>query len=359
MKTDVTIIGLGLIGASLGLAFKNAHLNGTIIGVDNEEQVVEKAVAIGAIDRGDSLESAVAAADVIIICTPLGTFPAILKRIKPVLKPGSIVTDAGSTKAEVMQLFEQLPSGVWAIGGHPMAGAELKGIRGADSYLFENAVYVLTPREGTPDHVIEHLSQLLTLTGARIQTLEAGVHDRLVAAVSHVPHLAAVALVNSTEGNSDSLRLAAGGFRDTTRIASSNPDLWIDILQSNRQSIIAGLETLTKLLTDLTRQLASGEDKKLLEGLYRARDIREMIPQVKKGLLPGFVDVICIVPDRPGIIGELGRILGEDHINIVDIEILRVREGDGGTIRLGVPNPADGTRAVDALQNYGIKAWLR
>lgn len=359
MKTDVTIIGLGLMGASLGLALKNANLDGTIIGVDNDAQVVEKAIAIGAIDRGDSLKSAVVAADIIIICTPLAAFPEILAKIKPVIKSGSIVTDVGSTKAEVMRLFEQLPSGVWAIGGHPMAGAELKGIRGADSYLFENAVYVLTPGQDTPEHIVKRLSQLLTMTGARIQILDAALHDQLVATVSHVPHLAAVALVNSTEGNPDTLRLAAGGFRDTTRIASSNPDLWIDILQSNRQSIIAGLETLTKLLTDLTRQLASGEDKKLLEGLYRARDIREMIPQVKKGLLPGFVDVICIVPDRPGIIGELGRILGEDHINIVDIEILRVREGDGGTIRLGVPNLADGIRAVEALQNYEIKAWVR
>ncbi len=359
MNTDVTIIGLGLIGASLGLALKNANLNGTIIGVDNDEQVVEKAIAIGAIDRGDSLESAVAAADIIIICTPLAAFPAILKKISPVLRPGSIVTDAGSTKAEVMNLFKELPPGVWAIGGHPMAGAELKGIRGADSYLFENAVYVLTPEQDTSDHIVKRLMQILTMTGARIQILDAGLHDQLVSAVSHVPHLAAVALVNSTEGNPDTLRLAAGGFRDTTRIASSNPDLWIDILQSNRQSIVTGLETLIERLTDMTSQLANSEDDKLLQELYRARDIREMIPQVKKGLLPGFVDVVCIVPDRPGIIGELGRILGEDNINIVDIEILRVREGDGGTIRLGVPNLADGTRAVEALQNYGIKAWLR
>lgn len=240
-----------------------------------------------------------------------------------------------------------------------MAGSEINGINGADRYLFENAVYILTPPVQTPEQVLQTLSEVLTVTGARIKIMDAATHDRLVAAVSHIPHLAAVSLVNLTEAAPEKLILAAGGFRDTTRVASSSPEVWQGILGTNRTAVIAGLEQLIDGLEQLRDALQENQTDTLLEHLQRARDIRNQIPHGQKGLMPSICDVICIVPDRPGVIGELGRILGRHNINIADIEILRVREGDGGTIRLGVPSLEDGQQSVKALKSEGIKAWVR
>lgn len=155
------------------------------------------------------------------------------------------------------------------------------------------------------------------------------------------------------------LMLAAGGFRDTTRIASSSPSLWKGILTTNRSAVVEGLNKLIDHLSQLRSALEDNDQDKLLADLARAQAIRSQIPHGQKGLLPAMCDVICIVPDHPGIIGDLGRILGNHNINIVDIEILRVREGDGGTIRLGVSSLEDGLRAVKALQDESIKVWLR
>jgi len=277
----------------------------------------------------------------------------------PYLKPGTIVTDVGSTKQGVMNIYEKLPAGVWAVGGHPMAGSEMKGINGADRYLFENAVYVLTPGSKTPDNVVEYLIKLLHATGAQIKVMDAVIHDEIVATVSHIPHLAAVTMVNLTEGERDKLMMAAGGFRDTTRVASSNPEIWEDIFFFNRDILLEKLDAFIDRLVNIKRALNSGDRIFIRHELYNAKKIRDEIPRTRKGLIAGFYDIVCIVPDRPGIIAKLGAILSKENINIVDIEILRVREGDGGTIRLGVPSLEDAHRAVASLQANKIKAWLR
>jgi len=359
MKKKVLIIGLGLIGGSLGLALRESPQVEIITGYDQDGAVCDRAVAMGAVERTVGLKEGAEQADVIIICTPLGVYRSVIEQIAPVLKPGVLLTDVGSTKVQVMELFSTLPSGVHAIGGHPMAGAETQGIGGADRYLFENAVYVLTVPGDTPREMVRVLETLLASTGARIKHMEAVRHDELVATVSHIPHLAAAALVGLTEGRQEELMLAAGGFRDTTRIASSNPDLWEDIAFSNREPIIRQLNALGERLNELKKALEIGDREGLKRHLERAKDIRDSIPKIRKGLIPFCHDLVCIVPDRPGVIGQLGIILDQEDINIVDIEILRVREGDGGTIRLGVASGGQAEAAVQALQARGIKAWLR
>lgn len=359
MQANILIIGVGLIGGSLGLALKESPLVKHIIGVDNDEQSLQKALEIGAIDCSASLAEGVKKADVIFLCTPLRYYPEIIAEIKPFLKPGMIISDVGSTKQEVTRIFAGLPPGVWAVGGHPMAGAETTGIYGSDRYLFENAVYVLTPGPEIPGQVVDSLRKLLQTTGARVKIMEPALHDELVATVSHIPHLAAVALVGLTEGDGDTLMMAAGGFRDTTRIASSDPALWEDILFSNREQVLNKLESLIKRAHTIKMALQLNNHELIKSELARAKEVRDKIPRMRKGLIPEFCDIVCIVPDKPGIIGQLGYILGNENVNIVDIEILRVREGDGGTIRLGVPSSEDACRAVEALQRNSIKAWLR
>ena len=359
MQVDVLIVGVGLIGGSLGLALKDSPLVHRILGSDRDTASLDKALEMGVIDQVVSLEEGARQARLVFLCTPLRFYPEIINRIKPHLKPGSIVSDVGSTKEEVCRLLADLPEGIWAIGGHPMAGAETRGVQGADRYLFENAVYALTPLPGVPAPIRDFMVELLQNTGARIRFMEATLHDQLVATVSHIPHLTAVALVSLTEGKAENLMMAAGGFRDTTRIASSNPELWEDILFSNREQIVPQLDQLISSLNVIKEALAGGDHDNILRLLHEAKTIRDKIPRVRRGLIPDFYDIICIVPDQPGIIGTLGQILGHEGINIVDIEILRVREGDGGTIRLGVPRLEDAEKAVMALQRQGIKAWTR
>lgn len=358
MKSDILIIGTGLIGGSLGLALKDSPLVNHIYGYDPNQRYLKTALKIGAIDEIATLAFAASRADIIFICSPLSFYKQILNEIIPFLKPNTIITDVGSTKEKVMDLFADLPENVWGIGGHPMAGSEIQGISGADQYLFENAVYLITPGKA-PAKQVDRLMALIEGTGAKTKILDAQTHDELVAIVSHIPHLSAVALVNLTGGDSEHLSLAAGGFRDTTRIASSNPELWEDILLFNRTYILKQLDEFTVKLKEMRESIRAGDRAELLGILHQAKDIRDKIPQAKKGLIPSYHDVVCIVPDEPGIIGKLGKILGEKDINIVDIEILRVREGDGGTIRLGVPNAILARQAADLLLNNDIKAWVR
>lgn len=359
MGLNIFLIGVGLIGGSLGLALKESPMVGKIMGFDRDQESLIKAAEIGAIDRPVELQEGAALADVIFLCTPLRFYPQIIEDIKPYLRAGVIISDVGSTKQEVGRIFNSLPPDIWAVGGHPMAGAETKGIYGADRYLFENAVYVLTPDQNVPPAVLQVLCDLLAFTGARIKIMEADLHDQIVATISHIPHLAAVALVGLTGGDENSLMLAAGGFRDTTRIASSDPNLWEDILFSNRDQILTKLEDLIRNMSKIKMALQLNNHPVVQNELVRAKTIRDKIPRLRKGLIPEFCDIVCIVPDQPGIIGQLGQILGDEGINIVDIEILRVREGDGGTLRLGVPSSEDACRAVKALQDHGIKAWER
>lgn len=359
MLPNILIVGVGLIGGSLGLALKGSPLINKLIGVDSDLIALQKAQELGAIDYYTSLSEGARQADIVILCTPINTFPDIIEEIKDLLKPGTILTDTASTKQKVMGNFSRLPEHIFTIGGHPMAGGEAVGILNADKYLFENAVYVLTPAENTPPDVTASFQEILDIIGARIMIMEAGHHDEIVAVISHIPHIVASALVNLTHGDSDKLAMAAGGFRDTTRIASSNPELWQQILFSNRESVINGLIELITSLNSYKYMLEDNNYGQLYKELKLAQETRKNIPQIRKGLMPGFSDVICIVPDQPGIIGDLGYILGEKQINIVDLEILHVRDGDGGTIRIGVPSFEKACQAVEALKEKSIKAWLR
>ncbi|NLK51725.1 MAG: prephenate dehydrogenase [Syntrophomonadaceae bacterium] len=358
MRARVAIIGLGLIGGSLGMAFSNSEQVELIYGFDSDSETVQRALEMEAIHCTGTLEAVVQDADFVFICTPLKSVKGVIPSIAAYLKPGCVVTDVSSTKEQVMRLLSELPVGVHGIGGHPMAGSEKHGIGAADRYLFENAVYVLTPVVGTPLEVLAALSALVEETGARVKVMDAEQHDRVVALISHLPHILAMSLVNLVAQEEDALLLAAGGFRDTTRIASSNPELWEDILFSNREKVSQGLDAIIQELSQLKEELDTLQRKAVRLRLDSARQVRDSIPQRRKGLIPEFQDVITVVPDRPGIIGQLGGWLGSHGINIVDIEILRAREGDGGTIRLGVPTKQEALRAVSILHEQGIKAWM-
>ncbi len=362
---QVTIVGVGLIGGSLGLAWRGRGGVGTVVGVDVDEASLRRAREIGAVDRATTdLAEGVAGADLVVMATPVRVTLELIGRLGPLVGAGAVVTDVGSTKVEVCRLMrEGLPAGVTFVGGHPMAGSEGQGIEAADPYLFQNAVYVLTPEEDADPAAVAALRRLVEAAGAQVVLMDPERHDRWVAAVSHLPQLVAVALVNAVADadreDPGLLALAAGGFRDTTRITSSPAGIWLDILATNRDRILPAVARFRAALSRLEEALAAGDLGSALAEFERARAVRRALPRRPKGLLPAYFELVVTVPDRPGVIGGLATLLGEQGINIEDIEILRLREGEGGTIRLGFATEAEGNAAFEALQEGGYKVQRR
>ncbi|MBT9172411.1 MAG: Prephenate dehydrogenase [Syntrophomonadaceae bacterium] len=277
--TRVSVIGVGMIGASLGRALLSRKLAGEVVGFDAAPAVLETAQALGAISRSaSSLEECVFGAQLIVLATPVGTAVSLLPEVSGLAAAGSIISDVCSTKKQIVQLAETLPDGVSFVGGHPMAGSEKDGCQALNEKLFEQAVYVLTPvKDGDPSALVT-MKKLVRRLGAEPLVLEAGEHDELAGAVSHLPHLAAVALVRSLERRTEQrqkfLFLAAGGFRDTTRVAMGNPEMWKDICLSNRENIAKLLTDYIKELEHLRLLTLSGNEE-ALDGAFRlARDFR-------------------------------------------------------------------------------------
>ncbi|MFQ5925658.1 MAG: prephenate dehydrogenase [Dehalococcoidia bacterium] len=276
--TRIAIIGLGLIGGSMGLALKKvADLE--LVGFARRPEVAAKALSIGAVDRAErNLLSAVEEADLVIIATPVVAIKEILAQIGERLSHGCIVTDTASTKAQVMGWAEEfLPSSVSFIGGHPMAGKEASGIEAADADLFTGCTYCLVPGRRANGEAINVVKGLVGQIGARPFFLDASEHDSLVAAISHLPLLLSAALV-STTARSPSwpqlAKLAATGFRDLTRLASGNPEMSRDICLTNREPILHWVDEYIKELGEFRRLVSEGGPE-MEEAFIRAKEGRD------------------------------------------------------------------------------------
>lgn len=356
----VCIIGVGLIGGSLGMALCSRKLAQKVIGVDINTVELELAVELEAIHEGSTdPASAAADADLVVIATPVGLTVEMVKIIAPVVKKGCLVTDVGSTKARIVREAEMLmPSGTFFVGGHPMTGSETAGIKGADRYLFENAAYILTPSAVTDQSAVDATERLALAVGAKVVKIDPEEHDLMVAAVSHLPHLVATVLVNTVgeiqKDHNDVLMLAAGGFRDTTRVASGHPLMWRDICITNREKIMEVLDKFSSALQETRSFIESCDDKGLESRFTMARELRNTIPSKMRGYLPAAYEIVVTVADKPGAISSLAGCLGSEGININDIEILRVREGEGGTIRLALSSESDQEKAIKTLRANGV-----
>ncbi|HTY38173.1 MAG TPA: prephenate dehydrogenase [Bacteroidota bacterium] len=354
----ITIVGVGVIGGSLGLAIKK-HFPGThIVGVD-KIAVLKKALRKGAIDEaGTSIPRAVASADLVVLAPPVSVIQKLLPMVAAHVAPSTIVTDVGSVKRRIMAAAAKLfPAGNF-IGGHPMAGVELSGVDAAHPLLYENAVYVITPMPNSPKQSVDRFAFFLNELGARVVLLDAEIHDGVASVVSHLPQLTAVALTN-VAGNEHPfgrkhMRLAAGGFRDLTRIASSRPEMWKDILEFNRDEIDASVLLLIRELQHYRSYLKSGS-KKLPDKFRSARRIRDSIPKSMKGFLHPLAELFVFVRDRPGMMARMTSVLARAEINIKDIELVKVREGRGGTFRLAFESKELSARAATILKRAGFE----
>ena len=358
----VTIIGPGLIGASMGMALREKGLSEEVIGVGRRESSLDMAIQAGAIDRATlDLREGVTNADMVVLATGITTSLRLGLQAFPHLKEGCILTDVASTKSFLINGLEgEVPAGVSYVSAHPMAGSEWKGVDAADPFLFQNAIYVLTPSPGCDPSLIDRLAAVTSRIGAHVVQMEPEKHDRVAAAISHLPQMMATALVGLVGGLNEkdglSLKLAAGGFRDMTRIASSPYEMWRDICRTNATPIRETIDAYISVLTVLRGRI---EDEALADDFSYANEVRDRIPRDSKGFLYPLHELMLVVEDKPGVIAEVATSLSDAGINIKDIEVLKVREGEGGSLRLGFGASDEKERAGQIMTALGYTVLSR
>jgi prephenate dehydrogenase len=339
------VVGTGLIGGSIGLALRRGgwHVTGT----DHDPARAARALELGALDAvGTDSDAAIT-----FLATPV---QAVAEAARAALAVGpGIVTDVGSVKASIVAGVDDPRF----LGGHPMAGSEQEGVDGADADLFAGAVWVLTPTAATSDATYAAVRSAITEVGADVLSLTPEHHDALVAVVSHVPHLTAAALMHLADDKATEhralLRLAAGGFRDMTRIAAGHPGIWPDICAENRDAIVEVLDDLVTSLQSMRAVVVDDDRAGLLAVLERARAARVNLP-ARVASAGDLCEVRIPVPDRPGVLAEVTTLAGALDVNIADLEIAHSSEGDRGVLIL-VVDAAAAERLRAGLVDHGFR----
>jgi prephenate dehydrogenase len=360
----VAILGLGLIGGSFGMALRSQEDPPLVVGWSRRPETGDRAVERGAIDEaaGDAM-SAVRDADLVYIAVPVDSAVELVRQVAPALRPDAIVTDAGSTKATVVAALDgALPEGMSFIGGHPMAGSERAGIEAAREDLFRGSFYMLTPTPKTDAMAYQRLHGLLSSLETNVVAIDPEAHDEAVAAISHVPHLIAAALVNlateQADGNPNVLRMAAGGFKDMTRIAAGSPQMWADICATNAPAIGEMLARFRIHLDQLTGAIAGRKRAVVADELERAARVRGELPALWQGEPTPLVELLVPMLDRPGVISEVTMAVGALGVNIEDIEIAH-ETASTAVLRLVVNSAPRLEDALEVLREKGYDAQAR
>jgi prephenate dehydrogenase len=305
------VIGAGLMGGSVALALR--ALGWHVSGVDQDVSRVTRGIALGAFDA----EGHDPLASVTFVCTPVSSVPELAKMA---LSGGGIVTDIGSTKHRVVSSVNHPRF----VGGHPMCGSEQDGIEASDGSMFAGRTWVLTPTNETDPDAYARIHALVSSFGAVVMSVSPDHHDELVAVVSHVPHLAAATLMSVAADRSQEhgtlLRLAAGGFRDMTRIAAGHPSIWLDICEDNRDAIVSAMDRLIDDLRSMRNVVEVGDRPALNKLLTDARVARINLPTGAPAV-EELVELRVPIPDRPGFIAEVSRLASDLGVNIYDIEL--------------------------------------
>jgi prephenate dehydrogenase len=352
------VLGLGLIGGSIGLAARE-RLGCEVVGWGPNRPTVDRAVELGAIDRpADSVGGACAGAEVVFCAAPVSVLPELVEAALGASDEDTVVTDAGSTKR---QLVAALGDDERFIGGHPLAGAETAGVANARADLFEGARWYLTPTEGSSGILYDRLQRTIAGLGARPQAIDADAHDRLMASVSHLPHVLANVLASqaAAELTRDSERLPEVGpsFRDATRVAGSNPPVWGDIFTANGEAVTAAIDDAIARLGEARDLIRSGEPDAVAEWHAGAgADRRRLIdPDLVGGPLH---ELRVVVANRPGTVAELALALGESGVNIEDMALHPAADMRSGAISLWVAGEEQAERAATLVRELGHSATV-
>jgi prephenate dehydrogenase len=350
---------VGLIGGSIGLAAR-ARADAEVCGYDPDERVRATALRLGAIDtQAADVAGAVAGADVVFAAAPIGSLPQLVRLALSSAAQNCVVSDVGSTKrllADVVAGDERF------VGGHPLTGAETAGVEHAREDLFDGATWYLTPAKGATAGVLyERLHRLLSRLGARPAAIDADTHDRLMACVSHLPHVLANLLVGQVAGvlGEGSERLPAVGpsFRDATRVAGANSSIWTDIYLSNRDALIAGIDEFSARLAQVRAALSDGDPQALTGWNERAR--REHEALLGAGLVGGksgetVLELRVSVPNSPGVIAEIALALGGASVNILDMVLSSSPDNRQGVVALWIGGEQHAARARELIAQLGF-----
>jgi len=355
----ITIIGLGLIGGSLAKSMRRVYSNVHITIIERDIDTCKLALSDGVASSAFSSYTSEAKekllqSDIIFFCTGIDACESILKDIYPFIngengkKP--IISDVCSTKDNIKNIFQTYK--VNYIGGHPMAGSEKSGYGASSPYLLENAIYVLCPNENTDDSDMEMMKSVVINIGALPFVMESGEHDEVMSQISHLPHLVASVLVNSAMRYKDDSMiraLAAGGFKDITRIASGDAELWKNILSANRENVCASIDNIIEMLSEFRKMLANSDGNGIYEFLEEARIGRESFETGRKTIMNLLYEINIDVPDKPGIIAEVSVKLLKNNINIRNIYIAESRDNELGCLRLAFDSKDARDKAAKVL----------
>ena len=356
MAKTIYIAGLGLIGASMALGIKRDHPDYEILGYNRSQASRDIALERGMIDRAtDDFASFAPLADVIILTLPIKQTIAFLQKLATLeLKEGVIISDAGSTKSAIVATAENCfaDQPVRFVGAHPMAGSHKTGAASADVNLFENAYYIFTPSSLTTPDTLEEMKDLLSGLHARFIEIDATEHDRVTSQISHFPHILASGLMEQTasyaEEHEMARRFAAGGFRDMTRIAESEPGMWTSILLSNRETIIERIEDFKRRLDEVGQAISKGDENQIWNFFNQAREQRQAMEIHKRGGVDSSFDLYVDVPDEEDVILRILELLrGTSLVNIHINE--ENREDIHGILQISFKNAQDLKRAEQVI----------
>ena len=356
MAKTIYIAGLGLIGASMALGIKRDHPDYEILGYNRSQASRDIALERGMIDRAtDDFASFAPLADVIILTLPIKQTIAFLQELATLeLKEGVIISDAGSTKSAIVATAEKYfaDKPVRFVGAHPMAGSHKTGAASADVNLFENAYYIFTPSSLTTPDTLEEMKDLLSGLHARFIEIDATEHDRVTSQISHFPHILASGLMEQTASYAEEhemvRRFAAGGFRDMTRIAESEPGMWTSILLSNRETIIERIEDFKGRLDEIEQAISKGDENQIWNFFNQAREQRQAMEIHKRGGVDSSFDLYVDVPDEEDVILRILELLrGTSLVNIHINE--ENREDIHGILQISFKNAQDLKRAEQVI----------
>ena len=360
-QTTYSFIGLGLIGGSVAKALKSHNENIIIKVYDTDSKSLELAFREKTADMVYSfINEEFCQCDYLFLCAPVSINLQILEIIAPMLPKDCILTDVGSVKNPIHEKIHQLQLQSQFIGGHPMTGSERVGYLNSSASLLENAYYVLTPEPDVCESKVDAFHELIKSTGALPLLLNVKRHDETTAAISHLPHLIASSLVNLVKHSDDSndtfKTLAAGGFKDITRIASANPKLWQQITLENHQNILGFLSTYIDNLTELKEQLTIGNQEYIYKFFETARDYRDSFTNARSGpFIQQFVLTVDI-PDKKGALADVVNLLANNDISIKNIGIVHNREYQEGALRMEFYSMKEYKNAIFLLveNNYSV-----
>lgn len=360
---SIGFIGLGLIGGSVAKSVKRIFPDYKVVGYDTDKSALNQASDEGTIDVIASDIETVSECNYIFLCAPVHYNIEYLKLLKPLISDTCILSDVGSVKSDIYDAVKELELGSHFIGGHPMVGSERSGYEAASDRLIENAYYFITPSDVADSDRVEEFVTFIGDLGAIPIIYSPDEHDKITSYISHVPHVIAASLVNLVReaDTSDGIlkALAAGGFKDITRIASSNPTVWEHILLSNPDNIVNGLKKYIELLNKIINDIENGNAKDINDFFEASRTYRDSIPNNTSGVIRMQHELFVDIPDEPGALARVTVLISDAGINLKNFGVSHNREDEEGVLRLSFYDSDAREKAYDILYKSGYKLYNR